>query len=116
MQPHQDGVHLITQLASIRPQARVNAIITLIRIGLPAVPKLIEALHDHADINARQYSAYVLGLIGDSSAIPALAEALDDNIYVSHNAHRALEMIGTPEARAALEQWRMRSANQHSLK
>ncbi len=114
MQPHQDGTNLISQLASIRAQARVNAIITLIRIGLPAVPKLIEAVRDHADINARQYSAYVLGLIGDSSAIAALAEALDDNIYVSHNAHRALEMIGTPEARAALEQWRIRAARQYS--
>lgn len=114
MQPHQDSGNLIAQLASTRPQARVNALVTLIRIGLPAVPKLVEALQHHADINVRWYAAYALGLIGDTSAIAALSAALDDNIYVSHNAHRALEMIGTPEARAALDRWRHRAANQHN--
>jgi HEAT repeat protein len=115
MKPHQDGVSLIAQLESARPQARVNALVHLIRIGLPAVPELMEALRHHPDMNVRWYAAYALGLIGDTSAVSALAGALDDNLYVSHNAHRALEMIGTPEARAALDNWRRRTASRHGV-
>lgn len=115
MQPHQVSGDLVSQLASTRPQARVNALVTIIRIGVPAIPPLVQALRDHSDINVRWYAAYALGLIGDSSAISALAAALDDNIYVSHNAHRALQMIGTPEAEAAIHAWRMRASSHYGV-
>ena len=115
MKPHLDGVALIAQLESARPQARVNALVHLIRIGLPAVPDLVQALRNHPDMNVRWYAAYALGLIGDTSAVSALASALDDNLYVSHNAHRALEMIGTPEAQLALDSWRLRTASRNGI-
>jgi len=74
------------------------------RIGPAAVPALIEAL-DKEDSRVRRYIIQTLGKIKDAAAVPALVDALRDE-QVCNAAAEALERIGTPEAMAAVEQWR----------
>ena len=82
---------LISGLKDADPTARVVAAMRLSRMGVRAVPGLIDALKD-ADV--RESAALVLGKIGDASAFPALLYALEDkDADVRESAARALEKI-----------------------
>jgi HEAT repeat protein len=96
---------LLIDLASADPQTRINAILALTRVGKPAVPPLLEVLRASESEDSRWYAAYVLGLIGDPTAIPDLIKALDDSEFVAQSARRALKIIGTPEALIAIDVW-----------
>lgn len=93
------------ELLSPDPQTRINAILVLSRIGKGAVPALLDTLKQHHNPHARWYAAYVLGLIGDPDAVPALIEALDEGEFIANSARRALKHIATPEALRAIAQW-----------
>jgi HEAT repeat protein len=103
MSTDRDSHELAAKLADPSPQARVQAIAGLITLGSAALPALLEVLAAHPDMNARWSAAYTLGLIADPAAVPALSAALDDHPYVAQSARRALSLIDTPEALAALE-------------
>jgi HEAT repeat protein len=78
-----------------------------------AVEPLITALHD-ADAKVRHHAAGALGEIGDARAVEPLIALLSDTTKpwrflskrICDAAATALEQIGTPEARAAVEAWR----------
>ncbi|MFZ4984980.1 MAG: TIR domain-containing protein [Blastocatellia bacterium] len=83
-----------------------------------ATPYLIKALQLD-DGEKRGHAAYLLGLTGDTSAVPHLVPLLSDRTKLPfHNlwpricdaAALSLERIGTPEAQVALERWRQTSA------
>lgn len=86
----------------------------LASLGKPALPLLLEALHDQ-DAHVRAGVAEALGKIGDSQAIMPLVEALADTRLASSNdegdetkarihAALALGTIGDPKAFDALAQ------------
>ncbi|OYT68772.1 MAG: hypothetical protein CFK48_10465 [Armatimonadetes bacterium CP1_7O] len=87
---------------------------TLIAMGSPAVPALMQALRDE-DKDVRSAACEALGAIGDASAVPALIKALGD-WRVRSAACRALGAIGDASAVPALinaledGDWRVRSA------
>jgi HEAT repeat protein len=67
----------------------------LIHIGQPAVPALIRVLENDAESHIRVHAARALALIGDTSAIPALFRALeDDSVMVQYWADEGLEKMG----------------------
>lgn len=77
---------------------------------------LIGALEDD-DAFVRMAAAEALGRLGDATAVPKLADRLNDfggadweKQRVCDIAATALEAIGTPDAQAALSQWRDRLA------
>ncbi len=85
---------------------------SLKKIGAPAVPGLILALQDE-DWRVRHRSVHALSEIKDESAVRGLIQALyDNNDHVTKNAAEALEQIATPEALAAVEQWRREQGGQ----
>lgn len=58
-----------------------------------AVPFLLDALKN-SDEHVRRYAAWILGVIGDKRAIPALENALNDpSDYVHKGAEQALKMF-----------------------
>ena len=64
------------------------------RIGQPAVPTLVEALKNNA-AQVRGLAARALAHIKDTSAIPALFNALEDeSAFVQYWADEALERMG----------------------
>jgi hypothetical protein len=67
---------------------------TLISIGSPAVPSLIELLQNHDTWMSSAFAADVLGEIGDTRAIKPLADALED-FELGENAYRALKKFGS---------------------
>ncbi|MDY7024267.1 MAG: HEAT repeat domain-containing protein, partial [Cyanobacteriota bacterium] len=69
----------IEQLNTGNRQNRLSAVKTLKKIGSPAIPVLIEALHDR-DVNVRKNAAFALGSMGAEAteAVPALLSALKD--------------------------------------
>ena len=76
--------------------------------AIGAMPALIDALNDPSD-EVRSYAAYTLAKMEDAAAdaVPALVKALDDESEeVQNHAAFALRMIGTPEAKQALEAFR----------
>ncbi len=74
-------------------QVHQNAIESLVDLGKPAVPALIQALQDQ---DVRRRVALALGKIGSVDAVPALIQALQDkDINVRASATRALKEIGT---------------------
>jgi HEAT repeat protein len=75
-------------------QARLAAD-ALSRLGRLAVPALIDALGQASEPRVRLYAARALAAIGDTSAIPALFEALEDeSALVQYWADEALERMG----------------------
>jgi HEAT repeat protein len=67
----------------------------LITIGQAAVPPLIEALEHSPQPRVRANAARALALIGNTSAIPALFRALEDeSSLVQHWADQGLERMG----------------------
>jgi hypothetical protein len=84
---------------------RETTIDALARIGKPAVPALVEALHD-PNPDLRDQAALALARIGPDAeaAVPDLIAALnDDNEVVRKDAVRALGQIGPQAARAVPE-------------
>jgi len=83
-----------------------------ILLGSGAVPGLVSALQDW-DGPTRRGAAWVLGELGDSRAVPALASLLDDfgggmfgpGDRVCDIAAEALTKINSDDARAALDLW-----------
>jgi len=84
----------IAQLKNEDWGVRYHAAEALGKIGVSAVPALIEALKDENSI-VRSSAADALGNIGDASAVPALNEALKGEDWsVRRDAARALYQIG----------------------
>jgi HEAT repeat protein len=89
------------------PPTRVSSveestIDTLGRIGLPAVPALVELLAS-SDPQLRRYAAQALARVGPEAqeAVPALVGALDDSDeLVRQLAIRALGQVGPPAGAA----------------
>lgn len=82
---------------------RQTATDSLARIGMPALPALIEALKD-PQASVRDRAAHALARMGPpaSQAVPALIDALEDPDWrVRRSAARALGQIG-PSAEAAV--------------
>jgi hypothetical protein len=67
---------------------------TLIAIGKPAVPSLIELLQNHDTWMSSTFAAGVLGEIGDTRAIEPLADALED-LELGEDAYNALKKFGS---------------------
>jgi len=77
---------------------------SLVKIGSPAVPSLLEAFKSN-DKDVTMKAAEALGLIGDPQAVPALVQTLNDKNEerrVRWKAAEALGAIGTSQAVAAL--------------
>jgi hypothetical protein len=70
---------LMDLLASKDGLIRQKARKSLVTLGKPAVSSLIEALQNSMIIQLRWEAAKTLGVIGDTRAIPALVDALEDN-------------------------------------
>jgi HEAT repeat protein len=63
------------------------------------VDGLIEALGYEKDVQVRREAAYILGKMGDSSAVDSLLKALEDpDSYVRRQAADALGLIGDPRS------------------
>ena len=87
-------------------QVHQNAIESLVDLGKPAVPTLIQALQDQ---DVRRRVALALGKIGSVDAVPALIQALQDkDINVRASATRALKEIGTLGALNAVKGYESR--------
>lgn len=94
-QPNQSVNSYIQQLKTTNPQERSGAIESLVSLGKPAVPALIDALQNQ-DPAVRNGAAIALGKIGKdaSAAIPALKKALGDNDFqVRSSVMQALSFI-----------------------
>jgi len=78
----------------IEHEAEASMMETLITIGKPAVPSLIELLQNHDTWMSSAFAADALGEIGDKRAIGPLADALEDP-ELGENAYRALKTIGS---------------------
>jgi HEAT repeat protein len=72
--------NLIVLLSSRDDLVRTGACKSLIAIGKPAVPFLVEALKD-SHYMVRWEAAKALGAIGDPTAAPALVQALEDDAF-----------------------------------
>jgi HEAT repeat protein len=67
----------------------------LIHVGAPAVPGLVRALTQDAQPRVRANAARALAHLGDTSTIPALFKALeDDSAIVQYWAEEGLERMG----------------------
>ncbi len=71
---------LIALLSSSDDLARMRACKSLIAVGRPAVPFLVEALKN-SDYLARWEAAKALDTIGDPTAAPALVQASEDDAF-----------------------------------
>ena len=93
-----DGIaKLISELGAKGRGNWLEAADALVEIGEPAVPVLIEALHDE-EPRVRNRAIYILGQLGESAlaAIPALRERLNDPVdYVSQQASNVLKRLET---------------------
>src|SRR5262245_3017533 len=103
------------------PKERMRALVSLVKTGGDAVPALVEALQKASAPN-RAFAAYVLGIIADPSARPALEKALGDpEQEVRSQALLALRMLGplklTDQQRQALQKsnFHVRAHLEHSL-
>ncbi|MDD5746077.1 MAG: HEAT repeat domain-containing protein [Candidatus Omnitrophica bacterium] len=97
-------------------QKKTDDIKTLIKIGKPAVPVLIQMLGDE-DWHSRATTAWALGKIKDANAVPALSKALwDENAKVRAAAVWALGELKDERAVFELspfrldEDWQVRAA------
>jgi HEAT repeat protein len=86
----------------------------LVQIGKPAVPALIAAIGE-GELRERGRVPKVLGEIGDTSAIPALIEALRDT-WMCSEAVGALVKIGKPAVPALMNVLEDNSLNQHVVR
>lgn len=90
-----DIAKLILDLEAKGRGSWLKAANALVDIGKPAVPALIEALHDE-EPRVRHRAIYILGQLGQAApaAIPALRERLHDPVeYVSQQASNVLNRL-----------------------
>jgi HEAT repeat protein len=93
---------LIATLNDSDSDVRDAAVEAVAAFGVEAVPDLSTLLNE-GRLNSREAAARVLGMIGDSAAIPALMNALEDeSAWVRIQAANALGGLGTTEAANAL--------------
>ncbi|MBX3081927.1 MAG: TIR domain-containing protein [Anaerolineae bacterium] len=84
----------------------------LTKVGIDAIPALIEALRNPEE-QVRGWATSILGELRDERAVPALIQMLSDigaryegkTAYNRDVAANSLKKIGTPEALAAVEKW-----------
>ena len=78
--------------------------------ALTAVDDLIDAMQDNAHWVVRMAAAQALGRLGDARAIPFLTQVLHEQYthdqWLAFDAAVALAQISTPEALAALREFR----------
>ena len=93
------AVNLLTQALKDKEwEFRMSVIEALRRMGESAIDPLIQGLED-GDSDLRNYSAVVLGLIGDEKAAEPLTKALnDENREVQEAAKEALQKIKAKES------------------
>jgi HEAT repeat protein len=87
-----------------------GAMEALIRLGETAVDPLVEVLNSPGtyDAFARQRAAAALGRIGDRRGVQTLIDALSDRAsIVRKEAYKSLRMFRAPEAREALNKYRV---------
>jgi HEAT repeat protein len=77
MRDERDIEGLMLALQAGESDCRMAAAAHLAEIGLPALPRLADALRE-GDQHLRVWAAYTLGMLGDPLAIPGLTMALDD--------------------------------------
>jgi HEAT repeat protein len=70
---------LMDALESSDGMARQKARLSLVTLGKPAVPSLLEALQDSKSHQLRWEAAKALGAIGDARSIPLLVKVLGDS-------------------------------------
>jgi HEAT repeat protein len=106
---------LVEALRDDNDDVRREAAYSLVRIGRPALPRLLKSLY-HNDPDMRAAAIKVLGKMRDASAVPDLIACLPDTewprmeeVRICDLAAVALEHIGTDEALAALDTWRQGS-------
>ncbi|MGQ0733683.1 MAG: HEAT repeat domain-containing protein [Acidobacteriota bacterium] len=91
---------LLSLLSDDEARVRRRAALAVGRTRMPAgVTALQHVLANDADAEVRQMAAFAMGLIGDSTAAPALLEALKDPDPVVHG--RAAEALGLLGHKAA---------------
>ena len=83
--------------------------------ALQALPELIETMQDNEHWLVRMAAAQALGRLGDTRAVPFLAQVLHEHYtrdpWFAFDAAVALAQIGTPEALAALRAFRRDQGN-----
>ena len=85
------------------PGARNAAATALGKLGLLALPRLVQLLKE-ADADQRKFAAEILGEVGAPDAVPVLVAALQDvDPNVQAAAGEALSRIGGEQARVALD-------------
>jgi hypothetical protein len=105
--------YLINNLSDPDVTIRATATLSLGKIGHPnAVDDLLVPLSD-SEVRVRTYGAIALGELNDIRALVPLLTALrDSSATVCAMAAVGLERIGTPEALAAVEEWRRAQGNE----
>lgn len=95
----------IRLLAAQEVDIRREAASTLGKLGLAsAAVSLRECASKDSDLNVRATCYKALGLLKDEDAVPLLAQAVaKETLTPAGQAAGALKAIGTPQARAALE-------------
>lgn len=85
---------LIDTLGSPNASLRASIVEILLKIGRPGLPGLVAAL-SNGKYDVQESAAYVLGEIGDQSAVPALLEAMkNEHFYGRRDAAKALLKLG----------------------
>jgi HEAT repeat protein len=86
---------LMDELASSDGMSRQKARESLVDLGKPAVPSLIQALQDSKSHQLRWEAAKALGAIGDAQSVPLLVKVLgDEDADVAWLAAEALKKFG----------------------
>lgn len=98
---------LMNMLGSKDGMARKSARESLVAMGAPAVPSLMEALQDSPSDKVRWEAAKSLGFMGDKRAIPTLVKALrdddDDVVWLAAEGLKTFGRAAWPELLGALE-------------
>ena len=103
---------LIEALRDDNESVRTEAGHALLRIGKPAIPRIVSLLKDE-EADMRAVAVKLLGRFKDPSTVPHLIECLEDNewpfreeVSISELAAISLRRIGTQDALTAIEKWR----------
>lgn len=100
-----------TDPSSLTPEDESDAEYAIDALGKLKAPETVDALIAALEIEGlREETANALGAIGDPRAVPALAVLLEPEppFFVGNAIVNALEQIGTPEAKTAIEAWKER--------
>ncbi|MBI5669304.1 MAG: HEAT repeat domain-containing protein [Chloroflexi bacterium] len=99
---------------------RLAAIDSVGKMRNPATVNSLITLLNDSDDAVRCYTVYALARIGQVQVIPALIASLDDTAVpywedrrICDIAAEALQTIGTPQARRAVQEWQQQQASQN---